>query len=244
MEKQQQSDAVAAYKLRWSDFLQWALERQEAEGMPDDNGQGCVGRDGRGLTFRTPLWTLARLIKGYRPEWTAEHAWRRVNSMVRRGLGGWKSQGFRFSRGELEAQFIDAWDKVRRPGLESALEEAARLAADAAFPVPTEQHPRSPEYKTFLRFCGHLAELIGRQAVGLSQRNVGKALGVRPNTIGVWIRWGIEEGFLELKKPARASKNPMASRAARYRVADYLLKAAEEVNLPLVVIPDEDMEID
>jgi hypothetical protein len=52
--------------------------------------------------------------------------------------------------------------------------------------------------------------------IGLPQRRVAKLLGNRPNTIGEWIRWAIDDGVLKMVAEHKYSPNKRRSKAASY----------------------------
>jgi hypothetical protein len=171
--------------------------------------------------WRSPMWELARVVKGRLPDSDGEQAWQKVNRVVTKKLGGWSKWrilGFYRTEGEdtgslspmnlddIHTEFVNSFDKCKSaPG--TNLIDAALQMADRHQPYfePADDHGYE-NYPRFLSMCAFLPEVTGLGCFDgfngfyLAQRYAAAALGTRPNTIGIWIKLAVKYGYLVLVK--------------------------------------------
>jgi hypothetical protein len=215
----------------FSDSVVQALRESAAEEPFDPT-------DGGNTRYRSPLWTLARKVKGLKPHWTSERAWRRANAVVTK-LGGWEQYGFsRFVKSDdgngnadgyldtmdpddIQMDFINSFDQCRLPGDSDPLSAALLLAERDSIFRPLNDRA-SEGYPRFLKMCACIPKVMRKQAAEcrffLPCRKTAETLGKQPNTVGRWIEWAVQDGYLILTRPH--SFQPR--RAAEYRLCGEL----------------------
>jgi hypothetical protein len=171
--------------------------------------------------FRSPMFAMVRVVKGHLIDFTGEQAWQRVHRVVTKKLGGWNRwviEGFVRTEGDrigcvevwdldsIHADFVNSFDKCRVPTGTNPLNAAVKLA-DQRQPYfkPDDNHGYFG-YPRFLSVCAFLPE-VTRQGIAdgwlgffLPQRHTATALGTRPNTVGLWIKLAVGDGYLTLMK--------------------------------------------
>jgi hypothetical protein len=204
-----------AYQLKLPEFVGWLLYTACNEAP-------------RG--FQTPMWTVARHMKGFLGEaFDAGLAWQRLNKIVRRDYGGWEKCTFPFPDNvpeerfdDMEADFIHSWESCNCPG--GSVKEALRRAGDR--PLHLKKPHNSEGCGRFVSVLGHMASMNKDGVVALSTRKIGDAMGCRPNTVSIWIKWCVKDGYLTLtRKHVFNPKHPETARAAEYKVSRKVLDA-------------------
>ena len=216
-------EITQVYRLPFRQFVEWTLLKQKAE---FDEGYR-----------HTALWTVAKHVKGLKPDWSAEYAWRRVNSIVKRCLGGWDGWELcGYVSGEyepepttriddLQADFIHSWESCRCPGSSDPMERA--LSNATAWPLKLKNNHRSKGYEQFASLCAHLVLTTGRDVIALGQERVAMMMDYRQATVSEWIRWARQDEWLQLVKKHRFGGK--RNRVTRYRVARQLWEEAQRV---------------
>jgi hypothetical protein len=78
---------------------------------------------------------------------------------------------------------------------------------------------RPDRYPAFISVLGHLQATMGDQNIFAPGRKLGEVLGIKHETVARYVRWAIEDGYLEPKAPCKFSTTPGASKAAEFRFA-------------------------
>jgi hypothetical protein len=210
------SRPASSKQNHFHDFLRRALKNQQLE-PPFDPKSGNTH-------YRSPMWSVARAVKGQLPDWSAERAWKRVNHVVEQHLGGWERWNIEgFFKGEsnadgsldhltvedIQTDFIQSFDLCVMPGATDPLAAAARFGDARPFPLKNDRG--SPGYRRFISMCAFVTEVTRRVEHGggirgdhsffLPCRKTGSVLGVRKNTVSVWIKWAKQDGLLKQVKP-------------------------------------------
>jgi len=190
------------------------------------------GMTARG-TYESPLWSFTRHIKSMLPDVDPEALWPQVSHKVKRIKGGWRQwhhlsealgedeEGFipPFTEEDAQTEFVDCWDKAKCLEGDGLLWSCIQAGDKLPLRPPARsRHRENRAYCRFISFCAQLQLAKYPHLIVLPQRKVAEAFGMgRPNTIGSWIKWAIEDRLLTLKRKHKWNpKRPGRSRAARY----------------------------
>lgn len=198
------------------------------------DSEADVNQEGKMKFFRTHMWDLARAVKSHFPDYDPEGIWSLINEIVYENYGGWTWEVRRSVSGEYEAErmadisdedhqadFINSWEKCSPA---EDLIHAAMEAADVS-PCNINDGHNSEGYRRFFSTVVHMSIMLKRKELELSQRYLAKIMGVRPNTINLWIRWARRDRLLKrIRKHSYNPKQPRSNHAAKYRVANSLRK--------------------
>ncbi|HET6494119.1 MAG TPA: hypothetical protein VFH61_02000 [Thermoleophilia bacterium] len=182
-------------------------------------------------SYESPLWRFTRHIKSMLPDADSERLWPQVSHKVKRIKGPWSrwetiqhalgedEMGGPFTEADAQAEFVNCWEKIRHLEGDDLLCGCVEAGDKLLLAPPARsQHSQDPAYCRFISFCAQLQLLKYPKPIALPQRGVAEAFGMgRPNTIGIWIGWAIQDGLLTLKREHRYNpKRPSRSRARQY----------------------------
>lgn len=140
------------------------------------------------------IFEIARAVRGhphadrYRPASIAQKIYRKIGAIQNL-----------VDEEDFLTQFPNCWKKVRLLPGTNPLESAARFAEDHPLGLmPEHSEDATPGYIRFISLAGWLCTVVGTDRIKLPVREVGKALGVRPNTVSCYRQLAVEQGYLHL----------------------------------------------
>jgi hypothetical protein len=177
--------------------------------------------------WHSPLWDAVRIIKGALHDLVedGEEAWQWVRSVVPverfLDVAGAANCDCPETEDEVQAEFVNSWDKIQYLPGEMLLDVALREAGE--YPVVPPRDRGSPGYARFLAVCRAIASQSDTAVIAIPEERWAALLGVRVNTVSVWRQWAVKDGILTMTREHSRS----GRRATEFRVDLSNLPVAE-----------------
>jgi len=192
----------------------------------------------RGRPFRSPLFVFVRLAKAYPSLGELEAL--AAAEVIEQYLIAWDADGngdpwqaYFPQSDDPRCEFIDTWDKVKRPHAEV---DRAVLAAKH-LPLKLKR-AHSAKYCEFVSIAGHLQRKINGPIL-LPCRKFSEILGCEPMSVSRYRALAIKDGFLRLER--RGQKVRREADEFHFTVEKFDWKSGDEIdseNLKICVTPD------
>lgn len=154
-----------------------------------------------GENWTTPTWGLLRYLRGHPDlkELRGVEALEVVATVLAQWATADSTDPCEHCSGlpgeDFRAQFVFGWEEVKYiPGY-GPLDAAMDRAKVRPLPIPAAHHV-SDEYVAFLGMAGYLQALIGERNIFLPVEAVSKVCGVGRNTISLWRKVAVRQGYL------------------------------------------------
>jgi hypothetical protein len=165
------------------------------------------------------MWTFWQLAKGHPCLLmaSAADAWKAINTVVSQWVFPDKRRGWEFfevDAEDAEVEFINCWNRIRRPGRLPALSLALWRAKATPIRLSDAKGERSERYPNFVSFVYWLQKGEGDKNIYLPLRTIAKTLSVSGATVSRYIQWALEDGYL-----VKVAESVGRTKAAEFKVA-------------------------